>query len=108
MKQNGVPKVVSSVAFIFMAFYPAIPMMAQTMTKDTLHAWILALFYLGYIETIRTSGENVKNLRFDMAGILVMLLLFFLFSNMGLWISAALLLKTVKESPDQLSRAESL
>ena len=50
--------------YIFLGVYallPIFPMCVQQINKDTIFSWIYVLFFISFIEIIRTNGENLKN-----------------------------------------------
>lgn len=75
MIHHGVPDILKRISLGFVCFFPAIPMMAQSMSKDSLHAWIYVIFYLGFVELIRSEGRILKDIYFDVIGVIVILLL---------------------------------
>lgn len=46
---------------IIYALLPIFPMCVQEINKDTIFSWIYVLFFINYIEIIRSNGENLKN-----------------------------------------------
>lgn len=53
--------------FCFLLIYcllPIYPLSVQTISKDALFSWIYVLFYIGFIEIIRTKGDVLNNRKF--------------------------------------------
>ena len=62
LKRCGVGRRVRTAAFLFWAFYPFVPALAQTMAKDMVNGWIFLLYAVFYLEYLMKSGrkENEK------------------------------------------------
>lgn len=57
-------KIPKKIIYIFLGIYallPIFPGCVQQINKDTIFSWIYVLFYINFIEIIRTKGENLKN-----------------------------------------------
>ncbi len=63
-------KIGSGLAFIFLLIYaihPILPGSVQTISKDSLNAWIFVFFTVSFLEVIRTKGESLDSAyRFDL------------------------------------------
>ena len=59
------------IMWIFFAFYPAIPQFSMSIAKDALHDWIFVLFFIFYLETLRTRGKSLTKPRFVALTILI-------------------------------------
>lgn len=61
LKSCGIGQKVRKACFVFWAFYPFIPTLAQTMAKDMLNGWIFLLYavlYLKYIKSVWNDGSG--------------------------------------------------
>ncbi len=70
LTNHGIARKVRTFALIFWAFYPCVPMFAQTMAKDMMNGWLFVLFIIGYMEILQLGGEVMENVRFDTAFLL--------------------------------------
>ncbi|MGI6057190.1 MAG: DUF6020 family protein [Bilifractor sp.] len=64
LKRCGIGRRARKACFLFWAFYPFIPTLAQTMAKDMLNGWIFllyAVFYLEYIRKDAGTGRSWKD-----------------------------------------------
>lgn len=52
------------IILLFYCFLPCFPASAQTVSKDALFSWIFVLFFVLFLEVIRSGGEVLKNTRF--------------------------------------------
>ena len=49
---------------IIYAILPIFPTSVQAINKDAIFSWIYVLFFINYIEIIRTNGQQLKNKKF--------------------------------------------
>lgn len=61
LKRCGIGQRSRKACFLFWAFYPFIPTLAQTMAKDMLNGWIFLLYAVYYLEYIMKSGRKDRN-----------------------------------------------
>jgi hypothetical protein len=76
LKKCGIGKGALRAAFLFWAFYPFVPALAQTMAKDMLNGWIYLLYLVFYLEYIRDAGKKGRGknaVKFVLAGIFLSL-----------------------------------
>lgn len=74
MKSIGVHKALRTMSVIFFCLYPAVPLFAQSMMKDSLFAWLWVLLLLCFAEILRSKGECVTSSRFLVIFFIVLLL----------------------------------
>jgi hypothetical protein len=59
------------IMWIFFALYPVIPQFSMSIAKDALHDWIFVLYFIFYLEILRTQGKSLIQLRFVIFMILI-------------------------------------
>ncbi len=62
---------ISGILMLFYCIVPIFPAAVQTVSKDAMHSWGFVLFSLMYIELIRTKGEAIKEKKFLIRFLLV-------------------------------------
>lgn len=85
LSKLGLPDWINALILVFGAFYPVMPMFAQTMTKDSLFAWIWVLFLIELIEIVRTRGDHLTG-RWDVARLLILCCLMMLTKKTGIYL----------------------
>jgi hypothetical protein len=73
---------------IFLAAFPFVPLVAQSMAKDMLFSWVYVLFLMCYVEVALTRGKALANRRFALACLAVTLLLM-LAKKTGMYVCGA-------------------
>lgn len=65
---------VARIMFIFFALYPVISQFAMSMSKDSLNGWIFVIYFVQYLEILRTKGEILHQRRFTISLIVICIL----------------------------------
>ena len=90
---------------IFLAAFPLVPLVAQSMAKDMLFSWVYVLFLVCYVEIARTRGKALARPRFALACFAVVLVLM-LTKKTGMYVCGAagiVLLLWVRERRRELA-----
>ena len=83
----GVPRPLRRLATAFVCLFPAVPVFAQTMMKDSLFAWLWVAFLLLYAEVIRTRGAALRR-RWALPAMGAVMLLCMLTKKTGVYLLA--------------------
>lgn len=52
------------ILLLFYCFLPCFPASVQTVSKDALFSWIFVLFFIFFLEVVRSGGEVLKKIKF--------------------------------------------
>lgn len=66
-QNNWIPRIM----WAFFAFYPAIPQFSMSVAKDALHDWIFVIYFIFYLEILKTHGKSLSRFRFVALMILI-------------------------------------
>lgn len=61
-------------ALLFFSLFPVYPACAQGISKDALFSWVFVLFFIHYIEVVRTRGDAFLSARFNVRFLLLVVL----------------------------------
>lgn len=61
MNRHQIPSAVCSLSFWFLAVFPFVPLLAQAMAKDMVHGLFFVIFYLIFIDILKSHGSILSS-----------------------------------------------
>ncbi len=74
-----------SVFIIIYCFFPIFPLITQTISKDAIFCWVYVLFFIQFIELVRSNGNSLKSAK-PLCLFIVTIILCALTKKIGLYV----------------------